>query len=272
MRNFLLQLALFGVVSVCMSGCIYIVPEFFFWQDNTYKASKYHYNAGHYTQALVGYRTLLHNYPEHVFTNTIFYEIGNTYFKVHNYDSSIIYLRAILQRAAKKKKRRRGFDNTNHDACLILSEAYYQKGMYGNSLYYLTLSDTVFPFWSNCGNAYEGNCSSGRYLELYNKVGDKEQELKYLLRAINCSSCEKHDKLLRLKELLRDTKYISGSLDSALTRITPQDSYDRINYYFTFLNTTMWINKCNGEAIQSLEEAMNVAKTSDFYATIKSLE
>lgn len=273
MRNFLLQLALFGVVSVCMSGCIYIVPEFFFWQDKNYKISQDYCNINDYQSAMKAFRPMTESYPASIFSDRMLLQIGNCYFKVQSYDSSILYLTKLLRRPPTKRERKNSYDNTRHDACEILSQAYYQKGMYAASLYFLSISDTIYPFRAWCGNAYEGRSNTARYLDLYHKVGDNEKELEYLLNTMSCSCYDKHDKLLRMKELLHNKKNLLSELDSALTRMESGEGLEGDTWYrVRFLNSSICIYDCSDRQIKNIEEAVNVVKTSDFYATIKSLE
>ncbi|MBK9250279.1 MAG: hypothetical protein IPM69_19760 [Ignavibacteria bacterium] len=276
MRNYLLQLALCCGILVCMSGCIYIVPEFFIWQDKHFKTSEIDYKNEHYQSAMKGYRAMTEIYPASIFSDRMLLHIGDCYFKVQSYDSSILYLTTLLRRPPTKRERKNSYDNTRHDAREILSQAYYQKGMYAASLYYLSFSDTVYPFRSWCGNAYEGRSNTARYLDLYHKVGDNEKELKYLLRTISCSCHDKQDKLIRIKELLRGKKNLTSELDSALVRMESGEGLEGYTWYrFRFLNSSICIyeiDECNKVVIKNKAEAASAVRTSDFYATIKSLE
>lgn len=270
MRNFLLQLAICCGVLVCIGGCSHNLPDYYAKKDPLYMIGLKQFWASDttYITAISAYQELLDKYPMDAIDNETLYNLGFSYFKERQYDSASIYLIIILDRYSFEK-----IPDFKQKASDLLSKVYYQQGKYDLSLKYLLKSDHEYQSRRIfCGNDNSGCENFNRYSDVYRKVGDKRKELEYLLYSISCSYCDNSETLLRLKALLHGKKHLLSELEDALTRIERGDGIEGIYYSFTFLNTTMWINKCNGEAIQSEEEAMNVVKTSDFYATIKSLE
>src|ERR1017187_3420282 len=120
-------------------------------------------NAKDYKKAIESFKYIVRNYPKDPLYPRAFYNVGYISLIDKQYDSAIFYFKAILVSNFNEKEALGGdimadpYTNYRHHASELISDIYYNKEMYDSSLYYFSLSDTLYPYMHFCGNEYAEN-------------------------------------------------------------------------------------------------------------------
>ena len=114
------------------------------------------------------------------------------------------------------------YANYCHWAACHISDCYYELRRYDSALCYWALADTVYPFLSDCGNAYAENDihTSLRYADIYQKLGQLDKAIEKLLPQVFNTGLADNSKILtELKKLLAGKRKLPEKLDQAIDNV-----------------------------------------------------
>ncbi len=226
------------------------------------------------------------------------YEIGEIYSEQKNYDKAIIIYKKVLAYnfptiiRCLSEFNSLYFDLYRNFSSQSLSDIYYDKYQYDSALYYLQLSDTVYPLPNFCGNSYGYYqvLLSLRYLEVCKKLNAPEKALPLILPKIFTALDYSDTIIEKLKELLLDKKDLKMKLGKSLYEMYSRSKTGLVRYYIKFLDVeiqvgmfyfqnkkkfvTKWgFEKSKREEVilEYKEEIRNNIVNTNFYKMIKEL-
>ncbi len=206
-----------------------------------------------YDKALQGYQYIVENHNNNELFPKAFYNIGHIKFIQKKYEQAIPIFKKILESNFNEKESSGAslmadpYTNYKHRASRLLSDIYYNKGNYETALYYLTLSDTTYPYLHFCGNEYDANevYLAIRYAAIYQKLKQPEKAIEKLLPAVFINLSNNSKLIEELKKLFSNKIGLKQELDIALSEIYSKEiyteNYSYTRYYFKFLNVEIAI-------------------------------
>jgi|GEM_PF-3964235 len=231
-------------------------------------------------------------------TDTIAYcykHLAECYVQLHYYDSAQIMCNLLLHNNFKEigaigTSNINPSGNYKHYASTLLSDLYEYQHHYDSALYYLTLSDTKYPFISYCGNEiYSDNYGKDRkYSRLYEKTGHHKRAEKQLLQIAFFTHASDTGFLNDLKKLLLQDHHINGykrALGTSVNKIKmrskkiPHSRHRYSYYYVKFSKVKMYLPyKVKEDSLNSIPEILltkkeiaEKLKQSAFYQMVQSL-
>ena len=250
------------------------------------EASKY-FEKKKYDDALNAFQYIVDNHPNNELYSKAFYNVGCIYLIEKNYEKAIFVFKAILESNFNEKENLGGdimadpYTNYKHRASSILSNIYYEKDMFDTALYYLALSDTVYPYLHFCGNELSENeiYTALKYADIYQKLNQPDKAIEKLLPTVFITRYADNSKVIEeLKKLLKNKKGLKKELDKSLAKIYPREiigesrSYTR--YYFKFFNVEIAVPGSYEDEKHKFdnEKAINGIKETVFYKMIEKFK
>ncbi|MFA7327530.1 MAG: tetratricopeptide repeat protein [Candidatus Kapaibacterium sp.] len=243
------------------------------------KANKYLFNKD-YDEALELFQYVVENFPNNKAYSNALLNIGYIHFIQEDYDEAIEIFEEVLNLKPEEDIKLNGYSYLKHDACAMMSDIYYEEGEYESSLYYLSLSDTTYPYRGMCGN---GNVEIGiqralRYSELYLELDNETKAIEALMDYAFTDLANNDEILEELEELLDGKKNLVEKFDAAVNDMYPK-AFDRDGdkfkmYYFKFLDAEIWVPNSYEGGTRTFDKlnGMKVMKSSSFYQMISELD
>lgn len=178
-----------------------------------------------------------------------------------------------------------------HNSSSMLSSIYSDIKMYDSALYYLTMSDTLYPYQHFCGNEYAADDVNKalRYGYLYLQKGDTAKAIESLMGgAFRDGLTDNSEVMEKLKEILSNKKNVAKEFEASLDKIYTEkkilnkNSFDpgreATYYYFDFLGAKIFVTwilteKEPGEKQRKFDEKEERKQFLDsrFYKMLKDL-
>lgn len=186
------------------------------------------FNEGQLDEALSGYMYIVENCPRNELYPRALYNAAYICFLQKKYDQSISISKKILRGGQNELEPLGGgimsepFTNYRHRAASQISDCYYELQQYDSALYYLALSDTLYPYRSDCGNAYAENDiqTALRYAELYERLGQPDKAIEKLLPEVfNIGLADNSKIISELERLLPAKSGLIKELDKAIEHV-----------------------------------------------------
>jgi len=243
-----------------------------------------YYEAKDYKNALIAFTYIVKHNPNNELYPRAVYNTGFVYFIEKQYDSSIFIFKTILHSNFNEKEDAGGgimddpYLNYKHKASDLISHIYYKKQMYDSSLYYLALSDTLYPYLHFCGNELAENrvYTTLKYADIYMKLKNNDKAIASLLPAIFTTLADNSDVISKLKQLLKHKKQLKVQFDTALTKIysktfNHKTDENYIRYYIKFLGSEIYVPDGYEDNENKFNQDKSVAeiKKSKFYEMLK---
>lgn len=213
----ILLLMLFGVFAFGQK-----MPSDYF--DEAGKA----FNEGQMDEALSGYLYIVENHPRNELYPRALHNVAYIYSLQKEYKKSIEYY-TMLMRGGQDEYEPLGGDimsdpyaNYRHRAASQISDCYYELQQYDSALYYLALSDTTYPYLSDCGNAYAENDiqTALRYADIYKRLGQPDKAIEKLLQEVFNSHLTDNSEIISELDLLLPVKSsLLKKLDKAIEHV-----------------------------------------------------
>ena len=238
-------------------------------------------------KAITSFKYIVDNYPKNELYSKSYYNLGYIYFQRKDYKNAKIIFNSILNSQFNEKEKLGGgimadpYANYRHRASNILSKIYYETKDYDSSLYYMTLSDTVYPYLHFCGNEYAANDvrTSLRYADIYEKLKDINKSKQALLKSVFVELSDNSQVLHELNRLFqkdKKKKLLIKELDTALENIYSKteirDDEEYTWHFFKFQKTEISIpySFYKRDTYSEIETIVKIKET-DFYKMVKKL-
>ncbi|MFZ5554093.1 MAG: tetratricopeptide repeat protein [Bacteroidota bacterium] len=239
-------------------------------------------------EALASFKYIVAYHPRNELFPRAFYNIGIIYFREKQYDSATTIFKTILINNFNETEARGGdimsdpYMNYKYWSANLLHQIYYDKQMYDSSLYYLSLSDTAYPYLHFCGNEYSSYTVqlAKNYSDLYEKLGDLSSARKALLKEIFITEPYNIviiDALKYLYQKETSTEKAIVELDKSLKNIYSKkerrENNEYISYYFRFQGSEIKIpdHFYYYDDHFNKTEVIKKIKDTDFYKMIRDL-
>jgi tetratricopeptide (TPR) repeat protein len=238
-------------------------------------------------KALKTFNYIVKKYPKNDLAPRSYYNVGVVNYQMEKYMKAQEVFNVILKGNYNETEALGGgimdnpYANYKHRATNYLQLIHYQKEDYDSSLYYLSLSDTLYPYIHFCGNelSYHEIQKSLTYADLYLKLDEVQKAKNSLANCFlddlsdNSIVLEEYKKILSSQE--NSTKLIT-ELDASLENITSisesSEDYTFTWYSFTFQGSTVPIPKYLFiRNPYDKKETVALLKKTDFYKMIQSL-
>jgi tetratricopeptide (TPR) repeat protein len=180
-----------------------------------------------YHEALASFQYIVENYPRNELYPRAFYNVGCLQLKLKNYEGAKTIFSAILKSNFNERENLGAgimgdpFTNYRHHASELLSNIYFKRRAYDSALYFLSLSDTAYPFLHFCGNEiedYEVN-KAIQYANIYRKLNLPDSAIKKLLPVVFVDLVNNGAAIQTLGILLSHQANSKSELDTALNHI-----------------------------------------------------
>lgn len=233
-----------------------------------------------YDKALELFQYVVENFPNDKAYPNALLDIGYIHFIQEDYDEAIEILEDVLNIKPEEDVKLNGYSYLKHNACAFLSEIYYEEGEYDSSLYYLSLSDTTYPYRGMCGN---GNAESGirqslRYSELYLELDNETKAIEALMSYAFTDLANNDEIIEELEWLLDGKENLLEKFDAAVNDMYPK-AFDRDGnkfkmYYFKFLDAEIWVPNSYEDDTRTFDKSRGILdmKSSSFYSMISQLD
>ena len=256
------------------------MPSDYFQEAHDY------FEEGQLDKALAGYLYIVEKHPRNELYPRALYNAGDICLLQKKYKKAIEMFTMILNGDQDEREPSGGdimaspYANYCHWAACHISDCYYELRRYDSALCYWALADTVYPFLSDCGNAYAENDihTSLRYADIYQKLGQPDKAIEKLLPQVFNTGLVDNSKILaELKKLLAGKRKLPEKLDQAIDNVylktftSNYGDYERyciqwlgveIRYPFRPFNSTDY-NK---------ENVMKWMRESDFYQMVANMK
>jgi Uncharacterized protein conserved in bacteria len=254
------------------------VPSDYFKEANRF------YDEGQMDKALDGYMYIVENHPRNELYPRALYNVGHVYFLQKEYKKSINAFNRILQGGQDEREPSGGgimsdpYANYRHRAALQISDCYYELRQYDSALYYLALSDTVYPYLADCGNAYAENDirTALRYSDIYQKLGQPDKAIEKLLPQVFNTELVSNSKIIaELKSLLAGKRKLLVKLDEAIdgvyskTYSAGRGTYER--YCIRWLGVEICFSNHFYGSRYTKENVITWMRESEFYQMVARL-
>lgn len=186
------------------------------------------FNEGQMDEALSGYLYIVENHPRNELYPRALHNVAYIYSLQKEYKKSIEYY-TMLMRGGQDEYEPLGGDimsdsyaNYRHRAASQISDCYYELQQYDSALYYLALSDTTYPYLSDCGNAYAENDiqTALRYADIYKRLGQPDKAIEKLLQEVFNSHLTDNSEIISELDLLLPVKSsLLKKLDKAIEHV-----------------------------------------------------
>lgn len=268
-----------------------------------------YYNAGiaslednHYSSALKSFNYVRKHYPNDEVFDKATYNAGTIYYSRKKYARAEKIFKYVLGRTLNDREASSnkiyyfsGFANYKHNSACYLSEIYTERGVYDTALYYLSLSDSVYPFNAYCSWERATYWQSGtlEYARIYDALGQIDNEEEVLLRYClpNSNSTKDSEAIAQLrrlykqyenpKKLLAEVNYAfehylvdtshSGSITDATYCISFRGK--KIPFYseFWMIRQNGYVLSADNEWLSDRDFLIGFLRKSAYYKMVKEL-
>ncbi len=238
-------------------------------------------------EAINSFKYIIDNHPNNELYPRAFYNLGYIYYETKQFVKAKKVFESILNSKFNEKEPLGGdimadpYTNYRHRSASLLQQIYYDTKDYDSSLYYLALSDTVYPYSHFCGNAYAENdvYMSLKYADIYKKLDDHTSAKEALLKSVFVDLADNSKVIVELKRLFEkdmNKKDLIAQLDKALENIysksEARNGKEYTWYYFKFQGTEIsvpynFFDSEDFDKTNTLEEI----KETEFYKMIKEI-
>lgn len=242
------------------------------------------FEEGQLDEALSGYLYIVENHPRNELYPRAVHNVGYIYFLQKKYKKSIDFYTILLNGGQNEREALGGgimdnpYTNYKHRAAEQISECYYELNKYDSALYYLALSDTVYPFISDCGNAYAFNDiqTALNYADIYLNLGHKYKAIEKLLPEIfNTELADNSEIISRLELLLADETNLLKELDKSIDNVYLKTFTSTYRSYQRYCIKYMGVEVVYPEGFNSQEYneegVKNLMRQSGFYKMIERI-
>ncbi|MCH2235624.1 MAG: hypothetical protein MK078_15390 [Crocinitomicaceae bacterium] len=238
-------------------------------------------------KAIESFLYIIENHPKSVLYPKSFYNLGLAYYENEEFGKAKSIFNGILTSNFNEEEPVGGsimldpYANFKHRSSNILHQIYYDQGDYDSSLYYLSLSDTAYPYLHFCGNAYASNAIyfSLRYAHLYEMIGDLKSAKEALLESVFedlADNTKVLETLKRLYLLEKGSETLINELDQSLQSIYMKEEvhYERNYkvYYFDLQGIPIRIPfRFYGQDGFDNDKTIGMIKKTAFYKMVEGL-
>jgi tetratricopeptide (TPR) repeat protein len=238
-----------------------------------------------YDKALIAFKYIVDNHPKNELYPMAYFNVGFIYFIQKKYEESIIIQKNILKENFNEMEETgKGimddpYANYKHRSSEILSDIYFENNKYDSALYYLSLSDTTYPYLHFCGNEYASDDvhKALKYANIFNKLNLPDKAIEKLLPNVFITLANNSKIIEELKVLLTKKKNLKIELDLALSNIYPKEiknrDYKYTEYFFKFLNIEICVPVKYNDKKKNFDKEKEIKniKQTEFYKMIEKL-
>lgn len=242
------------------------------------------FNDGDRDKALECYLYIVENHPRNELYPRALHNVGYVYFLERKYQESVNAYTKLLNGGHNELEPLGGgimadpYTNYRHRAASQISDCYYELGQYDSALRYLALSDTAYPFRSDCGNAYAENDirTALRYADIYQKLGQPDKAIEKLLHEVfNTGLADNSKIIVELEKLLKGKpkllKKLEKAIDGVYLKTFTSDYGDYERYCIQWLGVEIVYPYRSWET-NTKENVMKKMRESEFYKMVASLK
>jgi len=244
-----------------------------------------YYEEKNYDKALSTFQFIVDNYPKDELFPMALFNVGYLYSLQNDYRKAITVFKSILESDFNEKDKLGGgimadpYTNYKHRASNMLSDLYFNLEVYDSSLYYFSLSDTLYPYLHFCGNELAENqvYKSLQYAKIFEKLNQSDKIVGALLPSVFIELADNSQVITELERIFKENikNQIKKEFDEALNKIVKKSVkyensfYD--NYYVNFMQTEIEIPyQMIGDKYDKKKTIKKIHNT-DFYKMIKKL-
>ncbi|MBR3467180.1 MAG: tetratricopeptide repeat protein [Bacteroidales bacterium] len=274
-RLILLLLLSFSVVAFGQK-----MPSDYFQEAHDY------FEEGELDKALAGYMYIVENHPRNELYPRALNNAGYICLLQNNYKKAIEVFTIILEGNQDEREPSGGgimaspYANYCHRAASQISDCYYELRQYDSALHYLALSDTVYPFLSDCGNAYADNDiqTALRYADIYQRLGQPDKAIEKLLPQVFNTELADNSKIIaKLEKLLKGKPKLLEQLEKAIEGVYlktfTSDYGDYERYCIQWLGVEIRYPKRSfNSADYNKENVMKWMRESEFYQMVAQMK
>ena len=274
------RLTLLLLLSFSVTAFGQKTPSDYFQEANDY------FEEGKLDKALAGYMYIVENHPRNELYPRALNNTGYICLLQKKYKKAIEVFSLILNGNQDEREPSGGgimaspYANYCHRAASQISDCYYELRQYDSALHYLALSDTVYPFLSDCGNAYAENDiqTALRYADIYQRLGQPDKAIEKLLPQVFNTELADNSKIIaKLEKLLKGKPKLLEQLEKAIegvylkTFTSDYGDYDR--YCIQWLGVEIHYPKRSfNSADYNKENVMKWIRESEFYQMVAQMK
>lgn len=251
--------------------------------DYFQEATRY-FNEGDMDKALEGYLYIVENHPRNELYPRALNNVGHIYMLQKKFPKAIEVFTKLLNGGHNELEPLGGdimadpYTNFRHRAATQISDCYYELFQYDSALRYLALSDTAYPYRSDCGNAYAEYYirTALRYADIYQKLGQPDKAIEKLLPQVFETGLADNSKIIaKLKKLLKGKPKLLKQLDESIdgvylkTFTTKYGDYER--YCIQWLGVEIEYPYRFNKSEYTQENVIKKMRESDFYKMVAGL-
>lgn len=274
------RLTLLLLLSFSVTAFGQKTPSDYFQEANDY------FEEGKLDKALAGYMYIVENHPRNELYPRALNNAGYICLLQKKYKKAIEVFTIILNGSQDEREPSGGgimaspYANYCHRAVSQISDCYNELRQYDSALHYLALSDTVYPFLSDCGNAYAENDiqTALRYADIYQRLGQPDKAIEKLLPQVFNTELADNSKIIaKLEKLLKGKPKLLEQLEKAIegvylkTFTSDYGDYDR--YCIQWLGVEIHYPKRSfNSADYNKENVMKWIRESEFYQMVAQMK
>ena len=251
--------------------------------DYFQEATRY-FNEGDMDKALEGYLYIVENHPRNELYPRALHNVGYVYFLQRKYQESVDAYTKLLNGGQNELEPLGGgimadpYTNFRHRAATQISDCYYELFQYDSALRYLALSDTAYPYRSDCGNAYAEYYirTALRYADIYQKLGQPDKAIEKLLPQVFETGLADNSKIIsELKKLLKGKPKLLKQLEKAINGVYlktfTSDYGDYERYCIQWLGVEIEYPYRFNKSEYTQENVIKKMRESEFYKMVAGL-
>jgi len=238
-------------------------------------------------EALKSFQYIVDNHPKNELYPKAYYNMGYLYLQEKQFNNAEEIFESILVSEFNETEELGGgimadpYTNFRHRAAKHLYQIYFESKRYDTALYYLSLSDTAYPYLHFCGNEFAANdvYMSLTYADVYEKLNNSEGAIQALLNSVFIELEDNSKVISRLKGHFKkdkNRKLLKQELDNALNEMYLKNfksgDYEYSRYYFMFQGAEIYVP---GVYIDwdnfNKEETISEIEKTEFYKMVKSI-
>ena len=274
------RLTLLLLLSFSVTAFGQKMPSDYFQEAHDY------FEEGELDKALVGYMYIVENHPHNELYPRALNNAGYICLLQKKYKKAIEVFSLILNGNQDEREPSGGgimaspYANYCHRAASQISDCYYELRQYDSALHYLALSDTVYPFLSDCGNAYAENDiqTALRYADIYQRLGLPDKAIEKLLPQVFNTELADNSKIIaKLEKLLKGKRKLHEKLDKAIDNVylktftLDYGNYDR--YCIQWFGVEICYPKRSFNSTDyNKENVMKWMRESEFYQMVAQMK
>lgn len=272
------RLTLLLLLSFSVTAFGQKMPSDYFQEAHDY------FEEGELDKALAGYMYIVENHPRNELYPRALNNAGYICLLQKKYKKAIEVFSLILNGNQDEREPSGGgimaspYANYCHRAASQISDCYYELQQYDSALRYLSLSDTMYPFLSTCGNAYAEHYiqTALRYSDIYQKLGQPDKAIDKLLPQVFNTGLADNSKIIaELERLLKGKPKLLKKLEKAIdgvylkTFTSDYGDYDRYCIQWLGVEIVYPYKPWEDDTKESVKKKM---RESEFYKMVAGLK